>query len=350
MSSTSYTYFKSLFDIRTFQNYISKTLPTVQSVTTDGISIVITFPIALTSVQELRLISLVTAFRDQIVDNVSTPPILLPNTLTYTPLAANATFTSPWTSIQGLINLQVFVLADKQSAVNGLQIQFGTVKQQVDITRSYSVNANFTTQLKADSLGSWMRIVYQNSNAVQTQFSLQVRCFQSAFTKNSTLCDTMRNLSLSETTATSTAMTQSMQTATCTKTVSQVPSGFVPLFTINNATTGSTTSIVLTDLFVSCKGDSGTVTVGLVRDCTLYGSTFNPVSTTAIATVDVASTSHTNGSMIVNEVMSPNTSTRFSLSDYCIKLNGNSTVTVVCKLNAASSPTIVSASLNWREI
>ncbi len=93
----------------------------------------------------------------------------------YTVLGSGATFTGTWEQIKGDYNsVTVIVRSDKSSATNGLKIELS--KNGVDINAffifSYTANDTTTNRYTVPLTASYFRVVYTNTTAVQTTFSL----------------------------------------------------------------------------------------------------------------------------------------------------------------------------------
>lgn len=172
--SANYIYTKTIFDSGAFVSYISKTLPTVQSASTqDGIQITVVFSSALTASQQTTLTSLVNAYEDPVIRSFSQLRLLTRN-ISSTALSANATYTGDWEYIANS-TVVLTVLSDASSATNGLQVQFGLNVGQPDITKVFTVAANSVSSLTLNSTGQFIRVVYQNGSTAQNTFSLQIR-------------------------------------------------------------------------------------------------------------------------------------------------------------------------------
>lgn len=328
--STSYTYYKQVFDCNNLRNYISKSLSTIVSaVTSDGLAVVISFTASLTSAQQTRLAALLNAYIESNCNGIlTTNPNALANNISYTPLAANATFVGGWASIQDVTTLWVLLLTDQPSSIGGATIQFGYTSAQADVSAAFMVTNNYLSRQQFTCQEyKYARVVYQNGASAQTQFSLQVRLAQKP-------------------------VPSQPQSVTASKAITS-SAAYVPIMTVRNASQTQTspgyTTIKLNELSVSARGDSGTITVVLVRSSALTGSTFNPVSTFSICSLDTVASSANNGTTVATKCVASNGAIRYELNSPSIILAAGETLTVACKLNSATTPAILSASLSWKE-
>jgi hypothetical protein len=173
--SASYSYVKTIIDAPTLLTYISKTFSTITEISNEGgINVVLTFSLALTGPQQTTLAGLITAYADPIIGSTDEVNLSLFNR-SNTALAANGVFTGTWEDVSRFSSVFISSYANVASATSGIQVQFGLISAQVDITRSFSAAAATAFVTSIAIPGRWMRLVYTNGTTLQTTFLLQAR-------------------------------------------------------------------------------------------------------------------------------------------------------------------------------
>lgn len=173
--SASYTDTRTVQDTNAFLSYISKTLPTVISVSnTGGVSVIITFSSALTAAQQTLLTALVAAYIDVATGVVDSVNLSVYNSTT-APLAPSGNFTGGWDDVSRYGSLSITVLSSAASIGSGFKVQFGILSQQADISRSFSIAAATAFTVTTAVQGRFFRVVYTNGAVAQTSFSLQTK-------------------------------------------------------------------------------------------------------------------------------------------------------------------------------
>lgn len=91
---------------------------------------------------------------------------------TSTPLGSNETFTGEWQDCLNYQEVNVSVSTDKNSATNGLVIQWSDDATTVGDTDTFSVYANTGTNYTPNPAFRYVRIVYTNGSVTQGAFRL----------------------------------------------------------------------------------------------------------------------------------------------------------------------------------
>lgn len=101
-------------------------------------------------------------------------------------LANGAVFTGTSENVTKYKQIQITVISDQASAVDGLSIQQSSNGTNWDITDSYSISANTGYTISVGVGASFFRIVYTNGGVTQTSFRLQC-IFKTAEVKSSSV-------------------------------------------------------------------------------------------------------------------------------------------------------------------
>jgi hypothetical protein len=91
---------------------------------------------------------------------------------TDTPLGSGETFTGVWQDCLNYQEVNISVDADKNSATNGLVIQWSADGTNIADTDVFSVYANAGTNYTPNPAFRYVRVVYTNGSQAQTRFSL----------------------------------------------------------------------------------------------------------------------------------------------------------------------------------
>ena len=88
-------------------------------------------------------------------------------------------FTGGWEDARDYTTLTVTVFADKDSATDGLECQWGSDASNVDLTDKYTVSANVGASWTTVTKGRYYRLKYTNGSVTQTVFRLSAILRQS---------------------------------------------------------------------------------------------------------------------------------------------------------------------------
>lgn len=91
---------------------------------------------------------------------------------TSTPLGSNATFTGSWQNTLDYTEVIVSVNADKNSATDGLVVQWSALGSNVDETDVFSIYANNGKTFSFPCNRQYVRLVYTNGSVAQGLFNL----------------------------------------------------------------------------------------------------------------------------------------------------------------------------------
>lgn len=92
---------------------------------------------------------------------------------TTTPLGISGVFTGAWVNTLNYSQVVVMVYSDKNSAANGLAIQFSTDGVNVDHQHVYSSTGGSGEEVQVHTHAKFYRVVFTNDGVAQTVFRLQ---------------------------------------------------------------------------------------------------------------------------------------------------------------------------------
>lgn len=92
-----------------------------------------------------------------------------------TPLAGGATFTGEWIDITDYGIIYVNTYSDVASATNGLEVQQSSDGTNADHDDVYSINAGSAKNFAINPYAQYLRVVYTNGAAAQSEFRLQTK-------------------------------------------------------------------------------------------------------------------------------------------------------------------------------
>lgn len=338
--SSSHVLYVEVFDAQALLAYVGKTLPGVTSVQPGdaGSSVTVTASPALSPTEETTLRSLAAAYRDPVLSYLPSPTVALAENTTFQPLTTAAPYVGAWSKVDDHSSLVLLALSDADSVPNGLRLEFGAAPTQVDLVRTYGVYADGLLMVTVPSTFPYVRLVYASASP-QTVFALQLRA--------SSLSDPRVAESGGGGSATAPSF-ETMHSASNTRTISHLSDAAVPILTVVGPSSALAPALRLRDLITCTGGESGTLSVFLVRDSTLSGAEFADVSIESSASLDVSASSLNDGRVLLTGCMAVGSSYVSELSS--IELPRGSTLTVACRLNGAVSPAVVTCSLNWFEM
>ncbi len=99
---------------------------------------------------------------------------------TTTLLGSSATFTGPWELCWDYSTVELTIKSDKNSATLGVRVQFSDDESAISnmTTFSYTANDTLTNTRLVPIAGSYVRVIYTNTNSAQTgKFNLSTRYF-----------------------------------------------------------------------------------------------------------------------------------------------------------------------------
>ncbi len=172
--STTYVYYREIYDINGLYVYIKNTLNTIQSISYNSGTITTYWPTSLSVGNKTTLDGLIISYSNpQIIVNTNNFKQISVGNSTTTPLTGGATFTGFWEDVSDYSSFTILVNANVPSAGNGLVVQQSSDGSTVD--------ANFTINIPAggyvltrSTRSRYMRIVYTNGSTAQSTFDLQV--------------------------------------------------------------------------------------------------------------------------------------------------------------------------------
>lgn len=109
----------------------------------------------------------VTAIVSQINGNIDS------NNSTSTPLAGDAVYTGTSTEITNYANISVSIIADQDSATDGLEIQQSQDNTNWDFVDYYTIPADSGKVFTIQPVARYLRVVYTNGSSAQSSFRLQ---------------------------------------------------------------------------------------------------------------------------------------------------------------------------------
>ena len=86
----------------------------------------------------------------------------------------NAIFTGEWFDTLNYGTSIVSVATDKDSAINGLEVQYSNDTTHIDQEDKFNIKANIGKVFTFGMANRYFRIKYTNGNVAQTQFDIQV--------------------------------------------------------------------------------------------------------------------------------------------------------------------------------
>jgi len=92
---------------------------------------------------------------------------------TSTPLGISGVFTGAWVEVLNHTNISVLVFADKNSATDGLVIEFSSDGVNVDDSDRFTISANAGKTYSFGVTSRYVRVKYTNDGIAQTIFRLQ---------------------------------------------------------------------------------------------------------------------------------------------------------------------------------
>src|SRR5574343_1688785 len=172
----TYSYLKSINDSYYLQYFLYQNgYNNINSISTDGSGITyIDFSVQLTNEQEIILNNLImNTYTNPLPQNSGSNLISLYNS-SRTILSSGQVFNGKFEEVTEYSCISIIINSDVLSLVNGIEVHFSTDGVNTDYIKKYSystINNNFVELFGV--FARYFKIVYKNSNANQTKFSLQ---------------------------------------------------------------------------------------------------------------------------------------------------------------------------------
>ena len=172
--STTYVYYREIYDINGLYVYIKNTLTTITSVSYNSGTITTYFPSSLSAGDKTTLDGLIISYSNpQVIVNTNNFDQISIGNQSTTPLAGNATFTGFWEDVSDYSSVTVSVYTDVTSISGGLIVQ--TSSDGTNIDHTYSLNVPSGGYIITRCVRTkYVRIVYINGATAQSAFRLQV--------------------------------------------------------------------------------------------------------------------------------------------------------------------------------